>query len=621
MDADGTFRRLAGQAAGLLFIAGGLLCVADALAGGGGEERGAFASYVATGGAAAVAGAMMFRLPWQHWPRRATLWIVPPALLVSGFTGYLDPNPYMATLPFLLLAMWLGIAQPRGTALALSPATAVAYWAPLALAPHGPGLVASVPFVTATCVLVSETLAWLTTRLGRAQQQLRDYEAFHDRLTGLPNRASFNDHLRRARARSQRLAVLFCGLDEFKSINDRLGHAAGDAVLVEVARRLTQAVRPLDLVARLGGDEFAVLVEDRGDEPELLAMAEHLRRSLGTPVSLGDRQALVGLSTGIAAGPADGSGDLLADAGLAMVEAKRQGKDCTEVYHPRIRHDLVARTELLADLEHAVERGELRVHYQPIVDLADGHVLGVEALARWAHPRRGLLGPDQFIAAAEQSGLITSIGRWVLQQACLQVRSWQRRAPELAELQLSVNLSPLQLASDAVLGEVAAALDNSGLRPELLVLEVTERLLLDPGRETAKRLEALKTLGVGLAIDDFGAGSSSLRYLRDHPFDVLKVDKSFIDRIHANDTATELVRSIGEIGRTLGVEVVAEGIEHPYQAEAIRAMGYTRAQGFLFSRPLAPADLLAFLSDQLTRPPAGGDRVPGQARSNTGLSA
>src|SRR6266542_392878 len=523
MDADGAFRRLAGQAAGVLFVVGGLMCVADAPAAARGP--GAFVAFVAMGGLAVAAGAVLLRLPWQRWPRRATLWIVPPALLVSGLSDYLDPSPYTAALPFFLLALWLGISQPRGTALALSPATALAYWAPIALAPHAPGLVASVPFVTVTCALVGETLAWLTTRLGEAQQRLRDYEAFHDRLTGLPNRASFGDQLRRARARSQRLAVLFCGLDGFKSVNDRQG--------------------------------------------------------------------LVGMSVGIAAGPASGSTDLLADAGLAMVEAKRDKGGGVAVYHPRIRRGLVARTELLADLEHAVERGELRVHYQPIVDLGDGHVLGVEALVRWAHPRCGLLGPDQFIAAAEQSGLITSIGRWVLEQACLQVRGWQRRLPELAELQLSVNLSPLQLASDAVVGEVAAALDNSGLRPGLLVLEVTERLLLDPGRETAERLDALKALGVRLAIDDFGAGSSSLRYLRDHPFDVLKVDKSFIDRIDASDTATELVRSIGEIGRTLGVEVVAEGIEHPYQAEAIREMGYTRAQGFLFSRPLAAADLLA----------------------------
>ncbi len=546
-----------------------------------------------------------------------------PALLVSGLTGYLDPSPYVAAIPFFLLALWLGISQPRGTALALSPATALAYWAPIALAPHAPGLVASVPLVTVTCALVGETLAWLMARLGEAQQRLRDFEALHDRLTGLPNRAWFGDRLREARASSQRLAVLFCGLDGFKSVNDRLGHAAGDAVLVEVARRLAQAARPVDLVARLAGDEFAVLVEDWGNEPELLAMAEHLRRSLAAPVRLGERQALVGMSVGIAAGPASGSTDLLADASLAMVEAKRHGKGGVEVYHPRIRRGLVARRELLADLEHAVERGELRVHYQPVVDLGDGHVLGVEALVRWAHPRHGLLGPDRFIALAEQSGLITSIGRWVLEQACLQVRSWQRRLPELAELQLSVNLSPLQLASDAVVGEVAAALDNSGLRPALLVLEVTERLLLDPGRETAERLDALKALGVRLAIDDFGAGASSLRYLRDHPFDVLKVDKSFIDRIDASDTATELVRSIGEIGRTLGVEVVAEGIEHPYQAQALRAMGYTRVQGFLFSRPLAAADLLTFLSGRPGKPSGTGadDQVLGQARSNTGLRA
>src|SRR6266545_2437899 len=596
MDADGAFRRLAGQAAGVLFVVGGLMCVADAPAAARGP--GAFVAFVAMGGLAVAAGAVLLRLPWQRWPRRATLWIVPPALLVSGLSDYLDPSPYTAALPFFLLALWLGISQPRGTALALSPATALAYWAPIALAPHAPGLVASVPLVTVTCALVGETLAWLMARLGEAQQRLRDFEALHDRLTGLPNRAWFGDRLREARASSQRLAVLFCGLDGFKSVNDRLGHAAGDAVLVEVARRLAQAARPVDLVARLAGDEFAVLVEDWGNEPELLAMAEHLRRSLAAPV-------------------------LLADASLAMVEAKRHGKGGVEVYHPRIRRGLVARRELLADLEHAVERGELRVHYQPVVDLGDGHVLGVEALVRWAHPRHGLLGPDRFIALAEQSGLITSIGRWVLEQACLQVRSWQRRLPELAELQLSVNLSPLQLASDAVVGEVAAALDNSGLRPALLVLEVTERLLLDPGRETAERLDALKALGVRLAIDDFGAGASSLRYLRDHPFDVLKVDKSFIDRIDASDTATELVRSIGEIGRTLGVEVVAEGIEHPYQAQALRAMGYTRVQGFLFSRPLAAADLLTFLSGRPGKPSGTGadDQVLGQARSNTGLRA
>jgi diguanylate cyclase (GGDEF)-like protein/PAS domain S-box-containing protein len=433
------------------------------------------------------------------------------------------------------------------------------------------------------------------------ERQLRD-QAFEDALTGLANRARFTDRLEHALERSARganaVAVLFIDLDSFKSVNDSLGHAAGDSVLTQAGQRVQGCLRAGDTVARLGGDEFVALIEDTVTTEVAVHLAGRIVEELAKPFDLaGGHQVTIGASIGIAfANQQDLNRDLVRDADVAMYIAKTHGKGRYEVYNPGMHEAMARRLELVADLQRALETPELFLEYQPTFHLATGTLTGVEALVRWQHPRRGLIMPADFIALAEESGLILSLGRWVLTAACRQARQWEVRHGDHS-LSMSVNVSVRQLQQATFVEEVAEVLGETGVDPSRIVLEVTESVVMQDVDATIPVLKRLKSLGVRLAIDDFGTGYSSLSYLTLYPFDILKIDKSFIDGIDAPGNQLELTRAIIELAKVLGLETVAEGIEREEQALRLRNLNCDVVQGFLFSRPL-PAEAIAEMIDR-----------------------
>jgi diguanylate cyclase (GGDEF)-like protein/PAS domain S-box-containing protein len=416
-------------------------------------------------------------------------------------------------------------------------------------------------------------------------------QALHDPLTGLANRTLFTD--RAAHAFEQRgtaAAVLFCDLDDFKRVNDVLGHHAGDELLTEVAVRLRRCVRAGDTVARLGGDEFAILLEDELSVAEADLIAGRVLAAVRAPLALAGEEVEVTCSVGIATtAEADSTEELLRNADVAMYAAKAAGKGMVAHYEPEMHVVLLDRLSLAADLSPALERGEFRVYYQPLVELEGGGVVGVEALVRWEHPRRGLIAPAQFIPLAEETGQIVELGEVVLTRACHQAVRWGEEIPELASLTMNVNLSARQLTDRLLPERVERALRESGLSPERLVLEITESILMSDTAATSEALASLKALGVRLAIDDFGTGYSSLAYLERLAVDQIKVDKAFIDGIDRTDGEASLMHAILEMGRAIGVEVIAEGVERADQASFLRAAGVDMAQGYYFARP-ASAD-------------------------------
>ncbi len=424
-------------------------------------------------------------------------------------------------------------------------------------------------------------------------------QAFHDGLTGLANRALFRDRVQHALAGAGRhptgIAVLFLDLDGFKTVNDSLGHASGDLLLLAAAQRLISCVRPADTVARLGGDEFAVLI-DEATEQVATATATRVLKALDEPVTIENRKVVVSASIGIVLGDVGEVADeLLRQADTAMYAAKAAGKNRYLVFESHMHERVLERLEIGTELQLALERDEFVLHYQPIVRIADGTIEGVEALLRWQHPSRGLVLPGAFIPIAEESGLIEPIGRWVLEQSCRQARAWL--ADGAPPCTMSVNLSGRQLQNPAVIGDVRHALERSGLDPAALTLEITESVLMSDTEESFDRLRALKDLGVRVSIDDFGTGYSSLSYLRRFPVDVLKVDKSFIDDLSTRDDDTcAFVRAIVQLGHTLRLKTVAEGIEHEEQREALQAIGCDYGQGYLFARPMAPEAVLALMA-------------------------
>jgi diguanylate cyclase (GGDEF)-like protein/PAS domain S-box-containing protein len=434
----------------------------------------------------------------------------------------------------------------------------------------------------------------------RALEREITYQAFHDPLTGLANRSLFRDRVQHAVERRSRdhapLAVLVLDLDGFKSVNDSLGHLAGDEVLQITARRLLDCVRPGETVARLGGDEFALLLEDL-DEIGAIAtcrqVADRVQEALAWPSEVMGREVVMAASVGIALlAPGDGADELLRNADLAMYRAKAAGRARCELFEPGMHIAVLERLELESELRGALERKEFRLLYQPIISLESGELVGVEALLRWIHPERGMVSPLDFIPLAEDSGLIVPIGRWVLQEACRQSALWARATGR--RIRMSVNLSARQVQAPRLAETVALALREHRIRPDHLVLEITESVLVDDADRTIAKLHLLRELGVKLAIDDFGTGYSSLSYLRRLPVDTLKIDRSFVGGIGEVGDLTALTGAIVALGRDLGLQTVAEGIEDATQLAELRGMGCELGQGFMFARPL-PADEIAEL--------------------------
>jgi diguanylate cyclase (GGDEF)-like protein/PAS domain S-box-containing protein len=443
------------------------------------------------------------------------------------------------------------------------------------------------------------TLRDVTERKG-LEEELK-HQAFHDALTGLANRALFRDRLEHALARSARsatsLAVLFLDLDDFKLVNDSLGHAAGDELLVAVAGRLARVLRSGDTGARFGGDEFAILLEETNDAEYPCRVAERILEELKPQFVIEDRSVGVRGSIGIAysVSGVEGPAELLRAADVAMYAAKAKGKNCYEIYDPALQRAVSERLERTAELQRAVEANQFVLHYQPIVTLEAGEAIGVEALIRWDHPERGLLGPNEFISLAEETGLIIPIGAWVLEEACRRARGWQREHGLHNRLRVSVNISARQFHHEDLVSDVSQALRASGLDPSCLVLEITESVLVRDAHSVVSRMLELKSLGVGFAVDDFGTGYSSLSYLKRFPIDVLKVDKSFVDDVGDSDRAAALAKAIVQLGQSLNLETVAEGIEKARQVDSLRALGCRYGQGFFFARPVPPEQMDALL--------------------------
>jgi diguanylate cyclase (GGDEF)-like protein len=430
--------------------------------------------------------------------------------------------------------------------------------------------------------------------------------ALHDSLTELPNRALILDRIDQMLARSRRehtpVAVLFLDLDNFKDVNDTLGHAAGDQLLADVAARLTSAIRQEDTVGRLGGDEFVVLAEGASLAAGAEMVAERILDVLATPFEIAgsDTPLAVTASIGIAEGRRATPDELLRDADIALYQAKAAGKKCAVVFAPAMQEAADDSRHLETDLHAALEAEQFFLLYQPTFDLSSGDFSGVEALIRWRHPTRGVIQPDDFIPALEASGLIVPVGRWVLQEACNQGAAWQRQGHRVT---VSINVSAKQLDRDQIITDVSQALTSSGFDPSLCVLELTETTLMHDVDDTVGRLTLLKALGVRVAIDDFGTGYSSLAYLRQFPVDVLKIDRSFVSGITDTSEAVALVHAMVQLGKALGLETVAEGVEDDGQRVQLAAENVDTAQGFLFAQPL-DVDAVSRLLESSAHQPA-----------------
>jgi diguanylate cyclase (GGDEF)-like protein len=446
-------------------------------------------------------------------------------------------------------------------------------------------------FLETACNLLAEA-----NERNRAEEEIRR-QALRDPLTGLPNRTLFIDRLTLAISRAARrdatVAVLFLDLDDFKLINDSLGHSAGDELLRAVAVRVSEQVRPEDTAARFGGDEFCILCEDLRDAKQATGIARRLLDALAQPFSLSTGEHFVSASVGVAfaKGLDRGAEDLVREADVAMYRAKESGRGRFEIFDELMRARATDRLQLENDLRRALERDdELLAYYQPIVDIATGAVVGVEALARWQHPERGLIGPGTFIPAGEENGTIVALGERILRIACRQAGAWSRE-PDARPLGVSVNLSPRQLTSSDLVTTVAAAMADAGLDPSLLTLEITESALVAESEVTVRSLAGLKALGVRLVLDDFGTGYSSLAYLRRFPIDGLKIDRRFISGIGSSSQDTTIVEAIVNMAGGLRIGVVAEGVETPEQAAWLADLGCPRAQGFHYARPAPAAEL------------------------------
>ena len=424
----------------------------------------------------------------------------------------------------------------------------------------------------------------------KAFEEQLAHQAFHDSLTALPNRALFSERVRHAMGRGRRrapVAVLMLDVDNFKRINDSLGPTAGDRLLVALAARIQALLRHEDTLARLGGDEFGILIEHARSADDPVQLATRVQRALQEPFTLDAGEIFASASIGIATASDHASADdLLRDADAAVYAAKSRGKAQHRVFERTMNADAAARLQLEGDLRHAVAREELVLHFQPIVDLTTGNLAGFEALVRWRHPERGLLSPAAFVPMAEESGLIVSIGQWVMTQACRQARAWQDLLPAAQPLLMSINISALQLQLPDFADHVRLALAETGADPRSLQFEITESALLADEAATIRVMHWLRELGIKLALDDFGIGYSSMAYLKSFPVDVLKIDRSFISRLGDDPEDTAIVRSLIALGKSLKLRVSSEGVETREQLEHLRSHDCEHAQGYLFARPM-----------------------------------
>ena len=446
--------------------------------------------------------------------------------------------------------------------------------------------------------------AWDVTGRRELEERLA-HKALHDELTGLPNRTLFINRLGHALARKERtrgkVAVLFMDLDNFKYVNDSLGHEAGDALLVGVAERIEGCLRPGDTAARLGGDEFVVLLEDVPDARGAGLVASRIAEALRDPFVVDGHELFVSTSVGVAMSGFDDDrpGDLLKNADLAMYRAKEEGKDGHAVFEPGMSVRARERLGMEGALRRALDEGGegFAVHYQPKVSLETGGIIGFEALVRWEHPERGPLAPAEFIPVAEENGLIVPLGTWVLGEACRQARAWHERYPADPPLTISVNLSARQFRQANLTKTVADVLGETGLDPRSLILEITESAVMDDARANAETLRELKALGVRIAIDDFGTGYSSLAYLKRFPVDFLKIDRSFVDGLGEDSDDEGIVSSVVNLAHTLNLQAVAEGVETEKQRSRLRSMNCELAQGFYFSEPSTAEAASALLEE------------------------
>jgi diguanylate cyclase (GGDEF)-like protein/PAS domain S-box-containing protein len=441
------------------------------------------------------------------------------------------------------------------------------------------------------------------TERKQAEEQLRR-NAFHDSLTGLPNRLMFMERLAQTVDYIQQdpgfqFALLFLDLDRFKVINDSLGHLIGDQLLVAIARRLESCLHRSDLVARLGGDEFTILLEDIHDVGEATKVADRIHRALAQPFNLSGHEVFTSVSIGIAMSSSmdlTRAEDLLRGADIAMYRAKAQGKSCHEVFTNEMHQNVVMLMEMENDLRRAIERQEFRLFYQPIVSLSSGRVAGFEALVRWYHPEKGYIAPGEFIALAEETGLIIPLGHWVLHEACTQLRKWQVKFSHHLPLSVSVNLSSRQFTQPNLPEQIGAILESTRLSPNLLKLEITESAIMENTESAMAMLMKMKEMGIQLSVDDFGTGYSSLGYLYRFPMDLLKIDRSFISRVDVDGEKLELVRTITTLAWNLGMDVIAEGVETTKQLAQLKALKCEYGQGNLFSAALSVPEMEAFLS-------------------------
>lgn len=435
------------------------------------------------------------------------------------------------------------------------------------------------------------------------------HQAFHDALTGLPNRTLFGERLERAMERARRrqdlmYAVLMIDLNKFKSVNDSLGHTAGDQLLIEVSKRLATCVRTVDTVARLGGDEFAIILEEFASGKELRKVARRIHSVLCQPFSLLGNEIIPGASIGVVPKIAVyASGDeVLRDADIAMYKAKQQAKGIV-LFDKRMHQELMETINLEAELRDMLSKvgsPGLILHYQPIVNVVNEQLEGFEALVRWDHPLRGLVPPDRFIPLAEETGLIVDLGKWVITEACHQLKRWQEVVPSASTLTMSVNVSGRQFAKPGLVEHVTEALQINNLAPACLKIEVTESILMDDLNRTITELNRLRKIGVQIAIDDFGTGYSSLSYLRRMPIDHLKIDRSFIRGLENTKENDQIIRSIITLARSLGLTVIAEGVENRDQLDRLRTLDCDKAQGFMFSRPVDKDQALTLLCASLS---------------------